>query len=289
MKKIAIVISSSCGLTEKQAKNRGWFYLPLNIQIDNKNYLDGIDLTSENLFDKFSKNSSGAKTSSTNIGYVLNLFEQLSNTFDAVVVFPLSEKLSGEYQNLVNFSNNFKNVYVINSLDVAQLISLKVIEFEHLIDSGVSLNEAIKKIENNPCQYSVTLIPKYNNFLVKGGRLTPGAAAVANLLKIIPMIKFENGKLEKEGIGRVFSKTILNCIENKLANLHKQELKNLDLIILHSQNPEIDKYIEYVKENYQINPLISYIPPVISIHTGPEAIVIIKHSKLSNKQRSLFE
>ncbi|UUD35966.1 DegV family protein [Mycoplasmopsis citelli] len=286
MKKIAIVVSSSCGLTEEEAKKRGWFYLPLNIQIDEKNYLDGIDLTSTNLFEKFSKDSKSAKTSSTNIGYIMNLFAQLSNTFDAVVIFPISQHLSGEYQNLIHFASDFKNIYIINSLDVAHLITLKVIEFEHLIKSKVPLNEAIEQIQAPNSLLSVSLIPKYNHFLVKGGRLTPGAATIANLLKIIPIIKFENGKLEKEGIGRVFSKTVINCIDSKFERLTNPQ--DFDLIILHSQNSEINDFVSYAQRKYSLKVLISNIPPVISIHTGPEAIVIIKHPKLSTEQKLLF-
>ncbi|MFL1037999.1 DegV family protein, partial [Mycoplasmopsis synoviae] len=57
-------------------------------------------------------------------------------------------------------------------------------------------------------QYSVSLVPKYNNFLVKGGRLSPQAALLAKLLNIVPIIKFENGELKKEGKGRIFERVV---------------------------------------------------------------------------------
>ncbi|VEU76478.1 DegV family protein [Mycoplasmopsis columboralis] len=285
MKNVAIVVDSSCGLTKEQAQLKGWFYLPLNIEIDQHNYLDGINLTSQNLFEKFSKDSKGAKTSSTNIGYALDLLKELSNKFEYVVVFPISKYLSGQNKNLSNFAREFTNVYVIESLFVAQLISLKAMEFMNLINSGTSVKEAIKIIENWDERVSVSLMPKYNDFLVKGGRLTPSAAAIANLFKIVPIIKFENGKLEKEGKGRVFSKTVFNVIDQKFENSSSDEN---ELIILHSQNSEINSYVEYAKQKYNLNASLSIIPPVISIHTGPEAVVVIKYPKLTKQQKELF-
>ncbi|WP_334687351.1 DegV family protein [Mycoplasmopsis felis] len=72
----------------------------------------------------------------------------------------------------------------------------------------------------------ITLIPKHNDYLVKGGRLSPAAATIAKLLKIVPLIRFENGKLEKQGKGRLFLKSIFNEIDIKFNN------SNSDLVFL---------------------------------------------------------
>ncbi|WAM01233.1 DegV family protein [Mycoplasmopsis felis] len=58
MKNIAIVVDSSCGLTENQAKKLDLFYLPLMIEVDGKVYREGIDVSSENLFEVFTLKSS---------------------------------------------------------------------------------------------------------------------------------------------------------------------------------------------------------------------------------------
>ena len=65
--KLAIVVDSSSGLTEKQAKERGWHYLPLYLTIDGKEYRDGIDLTVDTFLDVYKKDSK-THTSCTPIG-----------------------------------------------------------------------------------------------------------------------------------------------------------------------------------------------------------------------------
>ncbi|WP_025755094.1 DegV family protein [Mycoplasmopsis cricetuli] len=287
MKKIAIIVDSSCGLTKEQANKLGWYFLPLNIEIDGINYLDGIEINSNNIFEKFSKDSKKIKTSSTIIGHALELMEKLSKEYEKVVVFPISKYLSGQNQNLIQFANEFKNVYVIKSLYVAQLIILKIIEFLKFIEQGISFEKAIEKIETWDDSLSVTLMPKYNDFLVKGGRLTPSAAALAKLFKIIPMIKFEHGKLQKEGKGRVFSKTVISAIDAK-ANL-VNDWNNYDFVLLTSNNPEINYYKEYIKNTYNKEALVLQCPSVISIHTGPEAIAVILINKILNEQKQILD
>ncbi|WP_430001023.1 DegV family protein, partial [Mycoplasmopsis bovis] len=70
-------------------------------------------------------------------------------------------------------------------------------------------------LENPSWKHSVSVIPKYNRYLVKGGRLHPAAALVARMLKLVPIIKWEDGQLMKENIGRNFEKTISKNLSQK--------------------------------------------------------------------------
>lgn len=273
MEKIAYVIDSASGLTKKQAEKLGWFYLPLGIEINDYLYRDGIEINNSNLFDIFSSDSKMAKTSSSAPGLAIELFTKLSQEYDRVIVFPISTYLSSQAANLTTIAKDFEKVYVVQSLYVAQLIPLKIFELDSLLKNQYPFEEAIKKIETSNKDFDVTLTPKYNDFLVKGGRLTPAAAAVAKLFKIIPMIKFENGQLLKEGKGRVFNKTIFNIIDNKIKNN-----PNAQIIILHAKNKEIDQYVNYIKDKYGVNAYLVNSPSVISIHIGPEAIAIIAYN-----------
>ncbi|VEU70084.1 DegV family protein [Mycoplasmopsis glycophila] len=286
MKKIAIVIDSSSGLTEKEVQQKGWFFLPLLVFIDDKKFQDGVDLDAQNLFDHFTINSDSAKTSATPIGIVEEKFKSLSKEYDDVIVFPISMELSSQFSILKTVAEKYPNIHIVKSIYIAALIPLKVIECLEYIENGLTVEQAIKKVEEWSEDWKITLMPKYNDYLVKGGRLHPAAATIAKLLKIVPMISFYKGQLLKESKGRVFQKTVLNSIDEKFKG--ERNLSKFDCILLHSNNPEIDFFADYIKEKYKINPIIKNIPNVVSIHTGPEAVVVIKVPKLSQKQRELF-
>ena len=53
--KVRVLTDSGCGLTKEEAAQYHLDYLPLQVIVENKTYLDGIDLTTEQLYDLIDK------------------------------------------------------------------------------------------------------------------------------------------------------------------------------------------------------------------------------------------
>ncbi|QIW62037.1 DegV family protein [Mycoplasmopsis gallinacea] len=286
MKNTIIILDSSSGLDAQKAKEIGFEFLPLQVDIDGTTYKDGIDIKSDNLFNIFTLDSKVAKTSSTPLGYIQNLFEKLSNEYENVVYFPISTHLSSQYKIAKNLESEIKNLHVIESQDIACLITIKAFRLKALLEQGMNTKQAVAEVQKWDENFDVTLIPKYNDYLVKGGRLHPAAAALAKLFKIVPLIKFEKGQLLKEGKGRVFLKAVFNSIDDKASKV--DNLKDYDFILLHSNNSEISKVKQYIQEKYNLDVYTGNIPSVVSIHTGPEAIVVILTKKIAPEVKAVL-
>ena len=274
--KLAIVVDSSCGLTKEQAKKRGWHFLPLYIEINGKEYADGIDLTPES-FSKIYKDGIETKTSCTPPGEAIKLFEELSKNNDFVVVYPISQFLSSQVQNLDVLSKSFKNVFVIKSKNVAQLIVKELVEFEKsVLSNELTVKQAIAKIENKDRSTpEILLFPKTMDSLVKGGRLSPSAAKMAKLLKIVPVIGWKDGKLEKFTKGRIFNKVVPNVSIEHFEKLNGKN-KKTSFMFLDTLNEQAEDIFEQIRKetNYK-KPYARFdIPPVIAIHTGFGAISV---------------
>ena len=52
MNKIAIVTDSNSGITQKQAKEFGFYVLPMPFTIDTKEYFEDINLTQDDFYKK---------------------------------------------------------------------------------------------------------------------------------------------------------------------------------------------------------------------------------------------
>ncbi|QKT05231.1 DegV family protein [Mycoplasma sp. OR1901] len=277
MKKIAIVVDSSIGLTEKEANEKGLYFLPLIIEIDGKEYYDGIDISHHNIFEKFNLETKTYSTSATPIGYSCKMIEELSENYDNIVVFPISKHLSGQYSILKNLEKDYPKLRVIESINISGTLQIQVNKFIKLYSETKDLEYSISQVEPWDNELDVTLIPKYNNYLLKGGRLTPAAATLAKLLKVVPMIRFEEGQLLKQGKGIVFNRTVEKEIENKL----KKENYDTDILIISSEMETINYYLDYIKNKYNIVAKYAFIPSVILIHVGPEALVIATKKDIS--------
>ncbi|WP_027334775.1 DegV family protein [Mycoplasmopsis felifaucium] len=277
MKKYAIVVDSSCGLTKAQAEKLGWYYLPLYIDIDGTNYADGVEIDSSNIFDKFTLKSN-VKTSMFNLSYAEELFTKLSAEYEEIIVYPISKALSNSFSALSVMKADFPKLKIIESVEIATLILIDLFWFQSQMELDSSkINEYINFMEQGSFKKSITLIPKHNKYLVKGGRLHPAAALIAKMFNIVPMIKFENGQLLKEGIGRNFYKTILKNAQQKANDFRVDENHVKKCIILHSGSTDEDlvQYKKQVEKLFNVESNIYSIPPVVSIHVGPEAYVLI--------------
>ncbi|UWV85043.1 DegV family protein [Mycoplasmopsis felis] len=283
MKNIAIVVDSSCGLTENQAKKLDLFYLPLMIEVDGKVYREGIDVSSENLFEVFTLKSSKATTSATPIGYASELFTELSKKYDYIVVFPISQYLSSQYKFLKTLEKDFDKLRIIESVNISFTILEQINRFKDIYSKTQDIQKAIDECSKWNNELDITLIPKHNDYLVKGGRLSPAAATIAKLLKIVPLIRFENGKLEKQGKGRLFLKSIFNEIDIKFNN------SNSDLVFFCTNGSDDIEIINYFKDKYKNKIVVFSIPSVVAIHTEPEAIVIGKINNIHQKLEGFLD
>ncbi|WP_033161520.1 DegV family protein [[Mycoplasma] collis] len=263
--KIAFVIDSSVGLTQENAKKNDLYFLPLYINIDDKEYADGIDLQNEEVFNLINKNSK-ISTSATPLGQAFKLIEKLENEYDKIIIYPISSKLSSQYSNLKTAFKDNRKVYVVKSNKLTLLTLLDILRFKKNIEHNMEFNQALEMLENN-VEGELILVPKYNDYLVKGGRLSPSAATIAKLLKIVPIIELKNGALEKRGKGRIFNKSLVN-IYNEIYN----KFPTYKTIVLHSNNNEVNEIVDKFKQISKNKIEVFSIPNVIAVHSGPEAV-----------------
>jgi fatty acid-binding protein DegV len=140
--------------------------------------------------------------------------KKISTPDSFVLFYPISKHLSSQYQNILVAANNFENVHVVNSENISTPIIHELVELEIGVkNKEITIQEGIDIIENRTSREmnNMILFPKFHDNLVRGGRLSPSAAKLIKLLKIIPIISMKNGKLEKLGKGRIFNKTVVNA------------------------------------------------------------------------------
>lgn len=214
------------------------------------------------------------------------MIEKLSKEYDKVILYPISQYLSSQYQNFVNLAREFSNVKVVSSTKLSLLIVLDILKFRENIENGVDFDTAFEEL-NQEIEGKFLLFPHDNSYLVNSGRLSPSAAALTKLLKIVPVIKFEQGRLQKEGKGNIFTKTVLKFFKQTVDEFGT----GYQIVLLHSNNENISKIKEEM-ENYSQQKIYTFnVPDVIAVHTGPQAVafaVLKVEEKHINKIVEIF-
>lgn len=275
--KIAVIVDSGCGISKDAVEKQGIFYLPLQINDKKKQYLDGIDLISEEIIEKL-KNDEELSTSLPPLGVMEEVLTEIKNQgYDQVVSVTLSSGLSSTMDNLVMMAKELElEILPIETWTTCYLQYYIALQAKKLVDRGYDLSQ-IKDSLNDQIQTSNTyILPTNLDRLKKGGRLTPLAASMANLLKIKPILS-----LNKESNGRIDTldkvRTTSRAIQKMVAKLDGIVDDNYLLIICGTIDSKgaIMETKKLLEEKYPNNDLvIESIAPVISVHTGLECVGI---------------
>ena len=99
MKSIAIVTDSNCGMSPAQANELGIYMLPMPFFIDDKEYLEDIDMNQAQFFQHLEQNPScRVSTSQPTPESVTTLWDKLLKDYDEIVHIPMSSGLSSSMQ-----------------------------------------------------------------------------------------------------------------------------------------------------------------------------------------------
>lgn len=241
---IRLITDSSCLYTPKETEEMGFVVNPLSVTINNKQYVEFVDITAREFVDII--NQGHIPTSSQpSVGLLIETFKKYPN--DDLIVLTIADGLSGTYDSALiakNSIENNENIHVINTKTLCGPHKYLVEETLKLIKEGKSLDEILNYINNKIETVISFLLPKDFGYLKRGGRLTPLAATLAGVLKLQPVVtQTKDGKrLDKFVIGRNFReaiKRVLNFYKDKLSDNHR-------IYISHGFNLKDAKYVESV-------------------------------------------
>lgn len=278
---IRIITDSTCDLSKELIEKYNIRVIPLHVSFpgDDTEYLDGVNINSEQLYDLAKKLNVLPKTGAVNVVEFIKVFEEELAKGNEIFYVGIGSGLSSTYNNACIAREQFPDskIVVLDGQNLSTGTGLIVIKAARLAKEGKSLEE-IKEI----CEKVVPLVSaKFCidrlDYLYKGGRCSGMAMIAAHALKIHPVAKVINNKLVvyKKPRGKYE-----NAVEVQIDEF-MHDLDNIDkscVFITHSgrmggiEKQIYDKISPYLdKENL----FITEAGCTISSHCGPKTIGIL--------------
>ena len=289
--KIAVVTDSNSGITQAQAKEMGITVLPMPFMIDGETYYEDITLTQEQFYQRL-KDNSDISTSQPTPDSIMKLWDELLKEYDQIVHIPMSAGLSGSCATALMLAGEDEyegKVFVVDNhrISVTQYQSVK--DAMMLADMGMDGAQIKKRLEETAADSVIFVTVDTLNYLKKGGRITPAAAALGTLLRIKPVLIILGEKLDSFAKARTMkqAKTLMmNAIQKELdERLHDSECKDCHLAIAHSDNEEAA--LEFKKEVEERFPDADiYLAPLslsIACHIGPGSLALTATRKMEEE------
>ncbi|MFC5558861.1 DegV family protein [Ureibacillus thermophilus] len=278
---IKITADSTCDLSPEIIKQFDISLIPLHVLIDDEDFRDGIDIEPKDIFRYVGQEGKSCKTAAVNTFEYENFFKEFSPKYDAVIHISLGSGFSSCYQNAKIASEQFDNVYVVDSQNLSTGSGHIVYEAALLAQGGVQAEEIVKHLEELVPKVDASFVINTMEYLRKGGRCSGVEAFGATLLRIKPSIEVVGGKMivGKKYRGN-FDRCIVNYVKDRLEN--NDDIDYSRVFITHSYcSPEtVQKVREAVETYAKFDEIIETTAGcTISSHCGPNTLGILYKRK----------
>lgn len=288
--KVAIMTDSNSGITQKEAQELGIFVLPMPFTIGGQEYEEDINLSQEEFYDKL-MNDVDVFTSQPAAGEVTKFFDNILKDFDEIVHIPMSSGLSGSCQTATMLASEEEyagKVFVVNSQRVSVTQKCDVLDAVELVKQGKSAQEIHDILMKNKLNATIYITVNTLEYLKKGGRITPAAAALGGLLKIKPILTIQGEKLDSFQKTRTMAKAQKIMIDAAMKDIHERidphhnDMRDARIMIAYTfdkdQALEFKKQVEEAFPNHEI--ICDPLSLSISCHIGPHSLAIAACRKI---------
>lgn len=193
---IQLVTDSSADLPKDLMDKYNITAVPLNIIIDGKEYLEGIDITPQEFFEKMSESRELPKTSQPSPAAFAEVFKNLSKNGD-ILCLTISSGLSGTYSSAcIGQDMSQVNAVIFDTQSGSLGHGLQLIEAAKLIEKNSSMKEIIEYLEDYRKNQNIFILLDTLENIVKGGRLSKFQGTLTKVLDIKVFLEGIEGKVE---------------------------------------------------------------------------------------------
>lgn len=177
--------------------------LPMTLAFGEEQFLDGVDLTHRQFYEKLIEGDVLPTTSQINPAQFEEAFRQSVEAGEDVVAVLLSARLSGTCQSARIAAEAFPGrVFVVDSENAAIGEQVLVRRALTLMDQGLDAAAIAARLDEEKADIQLVALLDTLEYLKRGGRVSASVALVGGLLAIKPVVAVQDGEVVMLGKAR---------------------------------------------------------------------------------------
>ena len=237
--KLAVITDSSAFLQAEALRKEDLFVLDIPVNIDGQEYVEGVNLTAQEFYEKMASASELPKTSQPSIAKLDEILSSLKDKgYTHALGLFLSSGISGFHQNIQSMKDEYEGLTIAfpDTRITSAPLGYMVESVFRWAEQGEEFTTILDQLENQIQKTSAFIMVDDLDHLVKGGRLSNGAAILGNLLSIKPILYFndqgvievyEKVRTEKKG-----TKRLVEIVKEATTN------GNYQITVIHGNAPQ---------------------------------------------------
>ena len=276
---VRIMGDSTCDLTPEMREKLKVGFMPLPVNVGDEARKDMENVFPEEIFAYYKETGKLCTTSAPNSMDYHEFWKPYLTQYpnDDIIHFHISSEMTSTYLASHTASQEYDNVYSIDTRSVSIGVALLIMEACEMRDAGMSAPEIVEAINKMKSRVQISFVVETIEYLWKGGRCSNLAGIGASLLQLRPGIDLIEGKLMagkkyRGNNAAVFRKLVENALKDQ-TNVDPKRV----FIANTSFDKEVNDYVEsLIRENQpDVQEVISLQPGCsICVHCGPGTLAL---------------
>ncbi|MFC4022453.1 DegV family protein [Oceanobacillus longus] len=280
-KKIAFVTDTTVYLTEELRSHPDVYVVPMVVIAEGKEYEDGADLSTDQLYDIIRENKEVPKTSQPSVGRFKDLYEQLKEDYDDAIAIHVSSKLSGTISSSTAGKDQADfDVEIIDSLSLSFAITMLIEKGIKLANQNVDKTIIANELREEASRSQNLILLGSLEQLYKGGRMSGAQFLLGNLLQIKPILSINSGgelgiyervRSEKKATKKLVVLLKQSCDENEVTQVGIMQGNTIE------RAKELKQMIEQEIPGMEI--IVGDISSSLAVHAGEGTLAVFWNPK----------
>ena len=286
--KTAIITDTNSGINKKEADEMGIFLLPMPVNVSDKTYLEGIDISLDEMYGMMEEGIE-TTTSQPSPGTLMEMWDDILDEYDEIVHIPMTSGLSGSCENAKGLARGYEGkVIVVDNHRISVPQRESVLEAKAMADAGKEGKEIAQYLEDTGMDCSIYITVSDLKYLRRSGRLGSTSAFLGSLLNIKPILTIQGEKIDAfakcRGL-KICERKMIEALENDINTRFKDVPEdNIQVLVAGTlkEQSEIDEWTKTVQDAFPYSKVYyNALPCSILSHVGPGcrgiAVVVKKY------------
>ncbi len=292
--KIILSADTPCDIGETLKARYQVSLHPLHIILDEKQYTDGLDITSAQLYEAWWKHKQLPRTAAINPEEYQRYFLGFLEQGYEVIHISLGSGLSSSHPNALIAANALKekgNVYVIDSCSLSTGFGLLVCEAGERIKAGLPARQIVEEVRALAQDTRASFVLDTLEFMRAGGRCSSITQIGAALMNLKPTIIVKNDRQGSMIVGKKYmgklAPSLMKYVDDQLKD--RTDLVLDRVFVTHSGMDDpaiIERVVARIRELQPFQEVfVTQASCTISCHCGPNTLGVLfltKPGSISN-------
>lgn len=259
-----IIVDSTCDLPDAFVREYGIVKLPLHVMVGKEEYLDGVDITTEQVY-ALMRQGIMPTTSQVSMTDTFDTLAAMAEEGADLLYLAFSAKMSGNCSLVEHVMQELSELYpgqnfqTLDSRGGSFATGLIAMEAAKAVRGGMPFEPLVERCRFLIAHVEHVFVIKDLNWMIRGGRISKTMGYTANLLDIKPVLDVKDGEMEvirkvrgrlssMKKVADITAERAAQCPAQTIGITHADDLEAAEKMreLLHQRLPECHYLIEEI-------------------------------------------